>query len=478
MARAKARSDSGAHRSLTIVVAGQQYCIPAEHVLEVGRRPVITRVPNSLPSLAGLMNFRGVATPVIRVSALVHQGDGSAPAPSSEARIVVYDERSAVALLVDDVQQLTAAQGASVPSLNIAELLTGKFVAATPTQSGDLRHRALPDLTIEKSVVERALLSFQVSGQYFAIPLENVSEVLKLPANPTGLPRSAATSLGMITLRDQLVPLVSLATLLGLAETAKERHHVVIVRFGGAQIGLVSDMMGGVVRVPETSIESVPAILQRGSGDAEIDAIARGDEHRPLISILTPSRLFRNREVRAALADQGVKETSMPETLSADPDQRFLVFAVGDDVFGLPIESVDEIVQLPDAISRVPNAPEFVAGVINVRGKAVPVIDQRMRFQAQEGLTAKRPRVIVVTMGKMQAGFIVDSVSEILSVPNSAIGSAPNLPGSGAQIFDRVASRGDDGAMILLVDPKGLLDKAERDLLKRFEPAASVALPS
>ena len=474
MARATARVESDAGRSLTVVVGGRKYSLPAEHVLEVGRRPTITRVPNSLPALAGLMNFHGVAIPVIRVSALVNEREDAAPAVSNEARVLVYDERGAIGLLIDDVQQLTAAQSASVQSLDIARLLAGEFVGTAATTRPGLPRLKEQDRQAEGVVNERTLLSFQVSGQHFALPLENVAEVLKLPAEITGLPRGAATSVGMITLREQIVPLISLAALLGL-EYAGERQHVVVVRFGDARVGLVSDMLGGVVRVPESSIEPVPAILQRGSGDAEIDAIARGDDNRPLISILTPSRLFRNREVRAALADRDVKETSMPDTLSVDPDQRFLVFAVGGDVFGLPIESVDEIVQLPDAISRVPNAPEFVAGVINVRGSAVPVIDQRTRFQAAEGADAKRPRVIIVTLEKLRAGFIVDAVSEILSVPSSAIGPAPSLPGSVGQIFDRVAARGDDGAMILLVDPKEMLDRAERDLLKRFKPTTGAA---
>jgi len=478
MARAKARIASEAERKLTVVIDGRDYLLPAEKVLEVGRRPAITRVPNSLPALAGLMNFHGLAIPVIRLSGLVASTESGAPAPSRETRVVVYDERGAVALLIDDVRQLTSDQASAAQSLDVGELLAAQFFEAASLPHRAASQPTAPDRDNEVQGDTRALLSFRLSGQHFALPLENVAEVLKLPVEVTGLPKGAATSVGMIVLREDVVPLVSLAALLGLAEVPDERRHVVVVHFGDERIGLVSGPLSGVVRVPETSIDPVPAILQRGTGDAEIDAIARGDGHRPLISILTPARLFRNREVRAALAGHGVRETDMPDHSAADPDQRFLVFAVGDDVFGLPIESVDEIVQLPNAISRVPNAPDFIAGVINVRGKAVPVIDQRMRFQAADGVGAKRPRVIVVTIDKLQAGFIVDSVSEILMVPTSAIGPAPSLPGSGGQIFDRVATRGEDGAMILLVDPKELLGRAERDLLKRYQPTADTAQPS
>ncbi|HEV7321811.1 MAG TPA: chemotaxis protein CheW [Ensifer sp.] len=469
---AKARRGGETERQLTFIVGGDGYSIPAEGVLEVGRRPTITRVPNSPGALAGLMNFHGAAIPVVRVSALVAAVvEGAAPS-SGEAKVVVYDEGGAVGLLIDDVLQLTSEQSASAKVLNIGALLADIFVESVQTPRRNIGSSV--DKAGQKiaATIERALLAFRVSVQYFALPLESVVEVLALPGDVTGLPRGEAMSVGMIALREEIVPLISLASLLGLPADSDGRRHVVVIRFGEARIGLVVDRLHGVVRVPETSIEPIPAILQRGAGDAEIDAIARSADKRPLISILSPLRLFRNRAISNALAERGERNRSMPDAVAFEPDQRFIVFRLGDDVFGLPIGSVDEIVQLPDAISRVPNAPNFVTGVINVRGKAVPVIDQRLRFEAGQSLSAKRPRVVVVTIGQLQAGFIVDSVSEILSLPASAIGPAPKLPGNGTQIFDRVAARGDAGEMILLVDPKELLDKAERDLLARFKPAA------
>ena len=168
----------------------------------------------------------------------------------------------------------------------------------------------------------------------------------------------------------------------------------------------------------------------------------------------------------------------MPTEVRAETDHRFVVFRVGQDMFGLPIEAVDEIVRLPTAIARVPNAPTFVAGVINLRGKALPVIDQRVRFAAENSVSGKTPRVIVLTIEGMQAGFIVDAVSEIVSVPGSAIGPAPDLPGDGSQVFDRVAAKDGTGALILVVGPKELLDGAERDLLERFKPSSWVARSS
>ncbi len=471
MAKARKRGEAG--RTLTVLVGESAYSLPAAQVLQVGRRPPIARVPNGHAALAGVMNFHGVAIPVVRVSALIGDADGEGGA-GREAKIVVYEQDTPVALLIDDVLQLGAARGETAGVLDVGTLLAETFLApaATPRRSAARSSQRLDRQGTARN--ERAVLAFAVAGQRFALPLGAVAEVLALPEEVTGLPRAEAVSVGMITLRDEVVPVLSLAALLGL-EAGDGRRHVVVVALRQARIGLAVEAMHGVAKLPEDAIEPVPAILQRGGGEAEIDAIARGGEGRPLMSILSPDRLFRNRVVGEALASRATKEGTMPANAPGAAEQRFIVFTLGADRFGMPIAAVNEVVQLPDAVSRVPNAPGFVAGVISLRGKALPVIDLRIRFEAETRATPRRPRVIVVTIEQLQAGFVVDSVSDILAVPDAAVTAAPALPGNGTQVFDRVAAHGDHGEMILLVDPKALLDRAERDLLSRLEPMQGAA---
>jgi purine-binding chemotaxis protein CheW len=292
----------------------------------------------------------------------------------------------------------------------------------------------------------------------------------------TGWPRSEAAVMGMYSLRGEVLPLISLTKLLGLKVGSTRRHHIVVTWLGPARVGLVVDELDGVTRVEEALIEPVPDILQRGEGDAEIDAIARAGNGE-LISILSPSRLFRNRAVGVAIEDQSQKETEAAMH-RLEASHKFLIFSIGDDVFGLPLEAVNEIIRLPGVVSHVPRAPGFISGVINLRGKPLPIVDQRLRFNAVTGQPERKARVIVLTIGEIQAGFIVDSVSEILDVPCSAIAPAPVLPGENTQTFDRVAARGADGGMILLINPEELLQKAERDLLDAFTPDAGAASKS
>jgi purine-binding chemotaxis protein CheW len=116
-------------------------------------------------------------------------------------------------------------------------------------------------------------------------------------------------------------------------------------------------------------------------------------------------------------------------------------------------------------LTRVPRAPPFVEGVMNLRGKIVPVINQRQRFSIAGETAGHSLRIVIVTIDGLQAGFVVDAVSEVIGIPARDLSVTPELTADGAQLFDRVANIESAGRMILLIDPKELLDRAERDVL-------------
>jgi purine-binding chemotaxis protein CheW len=90
-------------------------------------------------------------------------------------------------------------------------------------------------------------------------------------------------------------------------------------------------------------------------------------------------------------------------------------FQVGRETFGVPISQVHEIVRVPE-ITSVPDAPEAVVGVMNLRGKIVPVVDLRRRFAARTDAFTRRNRVIVAEVDSKLVGLVVDSASEVLKL--------------------------------------------------------------
>jgi purine-binding chemotaxis protein CheW len=99
-------------------------------------------------------------------------------------------------------------------------------------------------------------------------------------------------------------------------------------------------------------------------------------------------------------------------------------FKVGRETYGVPIASLHEIVRVPE-ITVVPDAPDYIEGVINLRGKIVSVIDLRKRFGVPETAPNRRNRILVVEHGGRLSGLIVDAASEVLKIPAADIEPAP-----------------------------------------------------
>jgi len=123
-------------------------------------------------------------------------------------------------------------------------------------------------------------------------------------------------------------------------------------------------------------------------------------------------------------------------------------FRVGEQSYGLPIAAVREIVRLP-AITAVPQSPEHVAGVMNLRGRIVPVIDLRKRFR-QPVETSPRNRVLVVSLDGKFIGLLVDSASEVLKVGERDIEPSPRLFGEDNESYVRGIAKLAGGLVILL----------------------------
>lgn len=452
----------GGGRHLTVIVGGAPVALPGDAVREVLRRPRLTRVPHGPPALTGICNLRGAVLPVVSLARLMGEEAGD------EGRVVVLDHQGLLGVLVDAVLKLDGeAAGTAKRRLDLAALLEGGFQRpAAPAAAARNLAGVRPDGG-EARQAEQVLVAFLVRGQTFALPLTAVIEILRVPAEIARVAHADLAVLGMVDIRDRSLPIVSLAALLGFAEGSMDRSaaRVLVVDKDGARIGLVVDAIDNVLRLPEAAIDPVPPILQRGGGEAKLAGIGRPGGGRALVSILSVPRLFADAAVAATAAAVKQEWTTMVDEVTAGRQEQFVVFDLGGERYGLPIAAVDEVLRLPEQVTRVPNGPRFVSGIINLRGRPVPIIDQRERFGAPAAGAAVRPRVVIVSFGGLQAGFAVDAVSEILSIASAELSATPSFSSDRSAVFDRVARTGEDGRLILLIDPRVLLTRAEQDVV-------------
>jgi purine-binding chemotaxis protein CheW len=131
-------------------------------------------------------------------------------------------------------------------------------------------------------------------------------------------------------------------------------------------------------------------------------------------------------------------------------------FQVGRETYGVPITSLHEIVRVPE-ITAVPDAPEYMEGVINLRGKIVSVIDLRKRFGEKKIVSGRRNRILVVEHKGRLSGLIVDSATEVLKIPAADVDSSPTVfQESGLNCVTGLGKY--RGRLIVLLDPASLLE--------------------
>jgi purine-binding chemotaxis protein CheW len=520
-ATAAAGSPHTTRQYVSFAIGNEMFAVPMEPVQEIIRVPEVARLPLAPPALDGLANLRGRVLPIVNLRRLFGIDERR---NDDASRALVINLGSPLGFVVDRVAsvvsvepgQMEAADG--IRSLVSADYLTGVVKRTQADGSSELllaldfgqlvqaqfarlkrdvantageqaAGAAVADAGSEAGAVaasdELRLVSFTVASQEYAIDIADVQEIVQVPARITALPNTPAHVLGVISLRQRLLPLVSLRSLFGLPTQAlTEQHRIVVITLpGGHQVGLVTDAVKEVLSVPRNQTEPMPGVLARDGQLQEFASMCRLDGGKRLVSVIATERLLGLQAVRDAVwaasqadTDQASseQETRVSTTATTDDDTQVVIFRLGSEEFGVPIMSVQEIVRVPDSLTRVPKTPAFVEGVINLRGTVLPVIDQRARLGLAHIERNDRQRIMVYTLGSgLRTGFIVDAVAEVLRIPRQQVEAAPALSDEQALLINRVAKLDGGKRLVLLIDPDQLLGAGEARLVGKLAGGGS-----
>ncbi|QOX64881.1 purine-binding chemotaxis protein CheW [Anoxybacterium hadale] len=152
--------------------------------------------------------------------------------------------------------------------------------------------------------------------------------------------------------------------------------------------------------------------------------------------------------------------TESIEIMEDTQKNRFLTFAVGKEIYGIEIMHVTEIIGI-QSITAVPELPDYLKGIINLRGKIIPVMDVRLRFKKEPKKYDDRTCVIVIDVESSPIGLIVDNVAEVLTIPETDIVEPPKLNNgfSSSNFVNRIGKTGNE--VKLLLDCRKLLSEKE-----------------
>ena len=176
------------------------------------------------------------------------------------------------------------------------------------------------------------------------------------------------------------------------------------------------------------------------------------------LAIATPAVLAS--EGKDATNHDATNNDARYEDKQGDRLLQLVTFTIASEEFGVEILKVQEIIRTLD-ITRVPRSPAFVEGVINLRGKVIPIIDLRRRFGIESKVKDKDTRIIVIEISTMIVGFVVDSVSEVLRIPASTVEPPPSIvAGVDSEYISGVGKLND--RLLIMIDLNKLLSPEEQ----------------
>ena len=488
-------AQQGTQQFVTFIAGDEVFAADMEPVKEIIRVPEVVRVPLAPAALEGLANLRGKVLPIISLRRLF----GFPELPHDDStRALVVDVGQPLGFVVDRVSSVVGVDASHIEDvssikttvntemlsslikdvgghamimvLDFAKLIEREFsqIAAISKSTGVAgAAQASVQSEEEDSSDELQLVSFDVDGQEYAIAIEDVQEIVQVPEAVIHVPRSESHVLGVMTLRSRLLPLVNLRSMFALPDRdLDEKSRIVVLTLNGVSVGVVVDAVSEVLRVSKSGVDALPAMLAREGNLAEVTSICRLDNGKRLVSIITARNLFGHSVIKEALSavnetEQEIERESTNLEDSLDDDEQVVIFRLDKEEFGAPIASVQEIVRVPEQLIRVPKAPSFVEGVINLRGTVLPVIDLRLRLGLKQVERTDRQRIMVFLISDVRTGFIVDQVAEVLRIPKAAIEPAPQLSAEQSRLLSRMANLEKQKRMVQLIDPPHLMAKKE-----------------
>ena len=151
------------------------------------------------------------------------------------------------------------------------------------------------------------------------------------------------------------------------------------------------------------------------------------------------------------------------------PAAEFLTFALGSEEYGVDILKVKEI-RGYDAVTRLPDAPDYIKGVINLRGTIVPVVDMRLKFRLERAEYTALTVMIVLNVADRVVGMVVDSVSDVVQLDAGQIRAMPEV-GTGIDRRFLTGIGALDERMLILLDIEGLMTSADMGLVAEAQAA-------
>ncbi|MBX2882734.1 MAG: chemotaxis protein CheW [Granulosicoccus sp.] len=440
----------------SFVLANHEFVIDLKFVREVVRVPEDIRpMPLAPDYLLGIFSLRGEIIPLLDLSPLLLLG--SSDMAHEEKKIAIIEQSGAsIGILFDQTGEVVRPRDGEVNEFNYNNTSTSNVIKGALKLDGGSRLiqildseaivsiKNLPQIqsfskekpgisTIKNSDNERKwCISFMLTGMRLAFSIGSIKEILPMQELQQSMIQNNSV-MGKINLRGQIVPVIDFAALLNQPKDENqsiENSRIIVLEFDSYSVGLMVDAIESIDSFYKEDLVTVPIFNEASA--AMFEGCYEIEDKDPTFLLRTQS-IFSGKELETIT--QGFssiydKEASSEDSSKRPADFRSYVTFHLNQLFGLPIKRVQEIIPFSDDIISAPGTPDLVKGFLSLRGKMITVVETSQLLgidQSENVKDSSKSKIIILPFDDDLIGLLVDGVESIVTVDHNKIAKVPDM---------------------------------------------------
>ena len=433
-----------------------EFAIDVDCVQEVINYPTtLTPMPLAPDFLLGVFNLRGSIIPIVNLKRLLKF---ESVTNFATGKVAIIDHHGAkVGLIFDSTSEILRSRNHDLSDFHYRDEAQHGVVKGVLKLEGGARLiqvldperliqienlpqvQADPNHSSKKDnrrqhlhSLRKKCITFSVGRLRMSFEIRDIHEIVKVPEIKNSALESNLCA-GLIHIREQVIPVIHFAKLLGetgAGQGVVSDRRIIVLKIDREFFGLLVDAVESIDSYDESAIMAIPLLSKARIQmfDGCISVPEKGE-----VFLLNHQMILSHDEIIAVTHGHSQiyqsKHAETSDLISRKKERRvFLSFKLNH-FFGIPIKDVKEIIDFSAKIVKVPGAPSFVRGVINLRGKLVSVIDTRAVYKIERDATISEvnQKILVFQRGQEQFGLIVDSVESILTLDAKSNLKIPDL---------------------------------------------------
>lgn len=476
------------HQLVTFRLGDDEFGTDIMDVKEIIRVPDITKVPNAPSFVEGACNLRGNVLPIIDGRTRFNLERKN---KDENSRVLVIDVHGkATGIVVDKVSEVMRINIADIEEtpqivknvdsdylngvvkldngnrlvmlLDVVSALNvnnnGKDYDKVHDESSQ-KNRILENSISVESIEEEQLVSFFLDKEEYAIEIMKVKEIIRVP-QIVKVPNCEEYIEGVVSIRNNLLPIISLRNYFGMSHVdINDSTRILVVDIGDFTAGIMVDKISEVLRVPLSIIQPPPRFTAQSR--EQLKGVAKLNDGKRMIMMIEPSKLISSVEISAIGGIEGTEDQYEENKRVAGQlldEEQLVTFKIDMEEYGVDINNVQEINRMTE-VTKIPRAPYYIEGIVNLRGNVIPALDLRKLFKISEKKVSDATRIIIVDFDGKRTGIVVDSVSEVMRFEKTLLEAPPDMISSGvdSDYVESVAKMDDGKRMILILDISKIL---------------------